>query len=181
MHDILPFDTLDAAQREQAADILRRALAHMSAAYATPEEAREEVARFDGDERIAFAALEAGKVAGWVGAVKVYAHAWELHPLVVDPACQRSGIGTRLCEHLEHVAAQAGVLTLYLGTDDDFGGTTLFGADLFDRTFAKIEALAPVKGHAFTFYRKLGWTVMGVIPDANGRGKPDIMMAKRVA
>jgi len=117
---------------------------------------------------------------GPTGAIKVYDHAWELHPLVVDPDRQRSGIGKQLCKHLEREAAREGVLTLYLGADDDFGGTTLYGADLFDDTFGKIEAIAPAKGHAFTFYQKLGWKVVGVIPDANGKGKPDIMMAKRI-
>lgn len=30
------------------------------------------------------------------------------------------------------------------------------------------------------FYRKLGFTTVGVVPDADGRGKPDILMAKAV-
>ncbi len=31
------------------------------------------------------------------------------------------------------------------------------------------------------FYQKVGYTVVGVVPDANGLGKPDILMAKRIA
>jgi hypothetical protein len=27
----------------------------------------------------------------------------------------------------------------------------------------------------------MGYTIVGVIPDANGLGKPDILMAKRIA
>jgi aminoglycoside 6'-N-acetyltransferase I len=34
--------------------------------------------------------------------------------------------------------------------------------------------------HPFLFYRKLGYTVTGVVPDANGPGKPDILMSKRL-
>jgi aminoglycoside 6'-N-acetyltransferase I len=32
--------------------------------------------------------------------------------------------------------------------------------------------------HPFLFYRKLGYVVTGLMPDANGRGKPDIYMSK---
>ncbi len=32
--------------------------------------------------------------------------------------------------------------------------------------------------HPFLFYRKLGYVVTGVMPDANGRGQPDIYMSK---
>jgi hypothetical protein len=40
--------------------------------------------------------------------------------------------------------------------------------------------LTPVRctsGH----YQKLGFVIVGVMPDANGPGKPDIYMAKRVS
>jgi aminoglycoside 6'-N-acetyltransferase I len=36
------------------------------------------------------------------------------------------------------------------------------------------------RGHPFLFYRKLGYVVTGVMPDANGRGRPDIYMSKRL-
>jgi len=35
--------------------------------------------------------------------------------------------------------------------------------------------------HPYEFYQKLGYVIVGVIPDANGLGKPDILMAKSVA
>ena len=31
------------------------------------------------------------------------------------------------------------------------------------------------------FYLRVGFHIVGVIPDANGFGKPDILMAKRIA
>jgi aminoglycoside 6'-N-acetyltransferase I len=31
------------------------------------------------------------------------------------------------------------------------------------------------------FYQRVGFEIVGVIPDANGPGKPDILMAKRVS
>jgi aminoglycoside 6'-N-acetyltransferase I len=35
--------------------------------------------------------------------------------------------------------------------------------------------------HPYEFYQKLGYVIVGVIPDANGPGKPDILMAKSLA
>jgi aminoglycoside 6'-N-acetyltransferase I len=179
MVEIVAFFELSGAQRAQAADILHRALAHQPSAY-SPEEAVEEVATFDGEERIAFAALETGNVIGWVGVIPSYDHAWELHPLVVDPAHHGKGIGSALIAHLEAFARSQEVFTLYLGTDDDFGGTNLSGIDLFPNPLEKLAAIAPAKGHPFTFYRKHGFSVIGVIPDGNGFGQPDIMMGKRL-
>jgi hypothetical protein len=37
------------------------------------------------------------------------------------------------------------------------------------------------RGHPFEFYQKCGFVIVGVVPDANGYSKPDILMAKRVA
>jgi aminoglycoside 6'-N-acetyltransferase I len=45
----------------------------------------------------------------------------------------------------------------------------------------QIAAIRNLKRHPYEFYHKQGYAIVGVIPDANGLGKPDIMMAKRVA
>lgn len=177
--DILPFQNLSKAQLAQAARILKDAFAHMPSAF---EDVEEEVASFLNDEdRAAYAAVEDGAVLGWIGRIETYSHAWELHPLVVDPPRQRQGIGAALVRDLETRVKAAGVLSLYLGSDDDYGGTNLFGADLFPGVAGKIATIAETGGHPFAFYAKLGYEVVGLIPDANGPGKPDIMMAKRLS
>jgi hypothetical protein len=48
-------------------------------------------------------------------------------------------------------------------------------ATLLVEGFASIRNL---KHHPYEFYQKLGYQIVGVIPDANGPGKPDILMAK---
>lgn len=125
-------------------------------------------------------ALEDGHVRGWIGAIRHSRYQWELHPLVVDPAHQRRGWGRLLVGELETLARNYGAVTLWLGTDDDFGGTNLYGQDLYPDVLAKLQNLTPTRGHPFTFYQRVGFTVTGVFPDVNGLGKHDILMAKRL-
>ena len=117
-----------------------------------------------------------------MGALRSYAHGWEIHPLVVAPDCQRRGVGSALLGRIEAHARGEGVLTLFLGSDDDYGGTTLYGRDLLPDVLgqaATVEVTA--RGHALTFYRRHGYRVVGVLPDVNGPGRPDIFMAKRLS
>ena len=179
--ETIPFDATSLIQREDAAAILVAALAHVPSAWKEMRDAQAEVATFfENPERLAIGAVEEGRLVGWIGAIRHSAHAWELHPLVVNPAHQSRGCGTRLVGALEDAARRAGACTIWLGTDDDFGGTNLFGKDVYPDILEHLRRLAPTEGHPFTFYRRLGYTVVGVIPDADGPGKPDILMAKRI-
>lgn len=47
-------------------------------------------------------------------------------------------------------------------------------------TFGKLTNIQNIGGHPYPFYEKLGYKIVGVFPDANGIGKPDIWMAKRI-
>ena len=179
--EIVAFAATSAAQRESAAAILIAALAHVASAWRDLTEAREEVASFIGNpERLAFAAIDGSHVLGWIGAIRHTEHAWELHPLVVDPVHQRRGCGTRLVRALEAAAREAGIATIWLGTDDDFGGTNLFGCDLYPDVLGRLQHLKPAGGHPYTFYHGLGYAVVGVLPDVDGPGKHDILMARRL-
>ena len=179
---IVGFEALDADQLVQAAAILERAFAHQPAAWPTPEERAEEVRSFlEDDEREAIAALMGERVVGWIGWIESHSHSWELHPLAVDPDWQGRGIGRRLAAELEARAREAGMLSVWLGTDDDFGGTNLFGVDVYPGVLAHAARAKATKGHPVGFYRKLGYEVVGLFPDANGFGKPDVLMAKRIS
>ena len=59
--------------------------------------------------------------------------------------------------------------------------TSLSNTDLYPDVFKHLTQIKNLKRHPYEFYQKLGFTIVGVIPDANGPGKPDIMMAKRVS
>lgn len=153
------------------------------AAWPDMASALEEVRDALGKDHICRVALDdQGNVVGWIGGICEYdGHAWELHPLVVDPKYQGQGIGRALVADLEEQVRQRGGLTIYLGSDDENGMTSLAGTDLFPDPLAHLARIENRRGHPYGFYQKVGYTIVGVIPDANGFGKPDILMAKRVA
>jgi aminoglycoside 6'-N-acetyltransferase I len=180
---IVDFHRLTDDQCKEAADILRAALAYLPSGYDKAGHAEAEVAlcRTDNDWR-GFVSLEGDRVVGWIGAITTYVHGWEIHPLVVGPEHQRRGIGSALLAQLENRARADGVLTLFLGSDDDNRGTTLFGRDLFPDVLAHASTAEPTRrGHALAFYRRHGYQIVGLLPNANGVGRHDILMAKRIS
>ena len=180
--EIVDFAALAPSRHAEAARILREALAHLPSAYNAPGEAEAEVALRSADsDWLGHAALDGERLAGWIGAIRTYSHGWEIHPLVVAPDRQRRGIGSALLLALEARARREGVLTLFLGSDDDYGGTNLFGRDLWPDVVSHVAATeATARGHALTFYRRHGYEIVGLLPDVNGSGRPDIMLAKRL-
>ena len=129
--------------------------------------------------RVALA--EDGTVLGWIGGISQYdGHVWELHPLVVRVSHREQGIGRALVADLEGRVKERGGLTITLGTDDMFDQTTLSGINLFSHVWEHIAHIRNLKHHPYEFYQKLGYVIVGVVPDANGPGKPDILMAKSV-
>jgi len=145
--------------------------------------AREEVLASLAADRISrVLADDSGRVLGWIGGIPSYGgRVWELHPLVVRASHRRQGIGRALVEDLERCAASLGALTLWVGSDDEHGETTLSGTDLYPDIPGAIARIRNLNGHPFEFYLRLGFRIAGVLPDANGFGKPDIFLAKRVA
>ncbi|MFT4039270.1 MAG: GNAT family N-acetyltransferase [Thermomicrobiales bacterium] len=146
------------------------------------EEAREEVRESFGEDHLSLVARDGAQVLGWIGAIHEYDYAWELHPLAVIAEARGRGVGTALVGALEARLRALGALTVYLGSDDDGDtpGTSLWGADLYPDPLAHAAAIEVID-HPVSFYRRHGYTVIGVIPDANGPGKPDILMGKRLA
>ncbi|MDQ3929801.1 MAG: GNAT family N-acetyltransferase [Chloroflexota bacterium] len=155
---------------------------HWPGAWPDVEAALEEVRESLAEGRISRVAVgEGGEVLGWIGGIPEYdGRVWELHPLAVDPAHQRQGIGRALVSDFEEQVKQRGGLTIILGSDDEASMTTLSGVDLYPNVWEHIARIQNLKGHPYEFYQKQGFTITGVVPDANGRGKPDILMSKRV-
>lgn len=168
----------------QAATLLLEGFADTgSVSWQTPEQARLSVQESLQEGRISRIALDgADEVVGWIGGICAYdGHAWELHPLVVRHDCRGQGIGRALVSNLENEVQRRGGTTLYLGTDDENGRTSLGGIDLYPDVLGALRTIQNLRAHPFDFYRKLGFAIVGALPDANGFGKPDIFMAKRVS
>ena len=169
---------------EQAAALLVLAFReHSPEAWPTMESARTEARESLGPGRISRVALDAKRgVVGWVGGIRAYGgKTWELHPLVVHPQHQGQGIGRALVLDLEAQVLSRGGRSIYLGTDDEDGMTSIGRIELYPQVLEHLVGIKNLKRHPYEFYQKMGFAVVGVIPDASGPGKPDIFMAKRIA
>jgi aminoglycoside 6'-N-acetyltransferase I len=175
-----------AAQRTQAAVILHTAMAQFPSGWPTLADAEQELADLsDGAQDPAEGVLLAafgpdGAMLGWIGGQHSYSAVWELHPLAVAPALQRHGVGRALCRALEEHARKHGAATLMLGTDDEQGDTSAAHVDLYADLPAHLRDLHVTGQHPLAFYRKVGYSVIGIVPDANGPGRPDLLLAKRL-
>jgi aminoglycoside 6'-N-acetyltransferase I len=155
---------------------------HEPRGWPTIAAARAEVASVlrDGFAR---AMLDDAVLIGWIGGLPEYeGRVWELHPMVVRRDHRRRGVGRALVAAFEDEARRRGGFTATLGTDDDAAMTSLAGLNLYDdvpRHLAELRDLG--RHHPFLFYRRLGYVVTGVMPDANGPGRPDIFMSKSLA
>jgi len=179
---IVGLDPGDEGMVRQAAVLLVEGFRdHWPDAWPDMDAALEEVRESLGEGRISRVALgEWDTVLGWIGGIPSYGgNVWELHPLVVHTDFRRRGVGRALVADLETCVRGRGGLTLWLGTDDEDAMTTLSGVDLYPNVLEHLANIKNLRGHPYEFYQKLGFSMIGAMPDANGPGKPDIYMAKR--
>jgi pimeloyl-ACP methyl ester carboxylesterase/GNAT superfamily N-acetyltransferase len=170
-------DLVDAAAR-----LLHDAFGGQARGWPDFHSARKEVVESLNDGKISRVALdEPGAVVGWIGSMPSYGgKVWEIHPLVVAAASRRHGVGRALVQDLEEIVRRKGAVTLWAGSDDEDCETSLGGVDLYADIPAAIRGVQNLSAHPYEFYLRLGFTIVGVMPDANGLGKPDIFLAKRV-
>lgn len=168
--------------RQTATLLVREFAADFPTAWPTYDDAWAEVVAFFTPERVARVALDStDQVIGWIGGLPRYkGRAWELHPLVVRSDRQGRGIGRALVADLEERVRERGAFTLWLGSDDENCRTSLGGIDLYPNVLEHALRIRNLRGHPYEFYQRLGFVIVGVMPDVNGPGKPDIYMAKRV-
>ena len=181
--DIMSLQPADEGLIQQAAQLLLDAFReHWPDAWPTLEEGLQEVHEMLETGRICRVAVDQqGNLLGIIGGIPQYdGHVWELHPLAVQPHMQGKGVGRALVEDFEEQVHLKGGLTITLGSDDEDNMTSLSEVDLYENLWEKVQDIRNLKKHPFEFYQKLGYVITGVVIDANGIGKPDILMSKRV-
>jgi aminoglycoside 6'-N-acetyltransferase I len=167
---------------EQAAALLRDAFRNRTQDWQDLDSARQEVLASLAPDRISRVLVDdSGRVLGWIGGIPNYGgNVWELHPIVVAESHRRRGLGRALVQDLERLVESRGALTLWAGSDDENHETSLSGVDLYPDIPGAIRNIRNLRGHPYEFYLRLGFRIAGVVPDANGPGKPDILLAKRL-
>jgi len=141
----------------------------------------KEVIECMADEMIMVSAVMDDELAGWTGARPQYdGNVWELHPMVVDEKYRGRGIGRKLVESLEDEIKKLGGLTIYCGSDDEDFKTSLSEPDIYTGLWDRIKNVENYDRHPYEFYKKCGFQIIGVMPDANGRRRPDIILGKRI-
>lgn len=178
--NIINMTKVSKTQIMQAAQILTDSL---PIGWPTLQDAIDEIKERLIPENTLLVAVENEIVIGWGGILApVYnGNVFELHPLAVRSDKRNQGVGRAIVTALEDEARRQGGLTIHLGADDEIGdGETSFAnVDLYDDLSGKIMNFSPGT-HQSGFYLKLGYKIIGVMPDANGVGKPDIYFGKRL-
>jgi len=174
---IIDFKHLNEVQILQAAQILTESISN---GWSTIQDALDEIKKLQPKSTL-LCVMEDDDVIGWGGilAPTYSGNVFELHPLVVRKDKRKQGIGRAIVSALEDEAKNQGGLTIYLGADDEDGETSLANVDLYDNLSDRIKDFGSGV-HQSGFYLKLGYKIIGVIPDANGIGKPDIYLGKRL-
>lgn len=132
---------------DQIAHILVEAFARFSPTWLpTLDDAFSEVEEsFEPGRRSRVLVNEHDEVLGWVSAFEDE-HCWEIHPLVVNPANQHEGLGTRLVDDICALARESGAVSAWLGTSDETGDTSLTGQDLYADPLTPLQTLTANPG-----------------------------------
>ena len=145
--------------------------------------ATQELQRASEEGVLTSVATDGGRPRGWISAKSRGYGSWEIHPLLVDPAASGRGYGKILVEDIERQIRSHGGISVFLSTSDATNSTNLSDFDLYANPLEALRNISvrdSAHGHAYRFWQRVGFTVVGVIPDAEGLGVPSIHLAKKL-
>jgi|TARA_Y100000294_G_C8522107_1_gene323331 aminoglycoside 6'-N-acetyltransferase I len=90
------------------------------------------------------------------------------------------GFGRKLVEDLSSLAKSSGAVSIWAGTSDETDATSFSRYDLYKNMVEAVQNISAPPHHPIYFWLKMGFSIVGVIPDEEGLGKPSIHFAKRL-
>jgi len=145
------------------------------------QKAIETVNECTSGENIAIGIKINEQLIGWMGLIPMYEKTWEIHPMVIKHEYQKKGYGKILIDEMEKAAREKGIIGIVAGSDDETNKTSLSEKELTgENLFEEINKIKNYKNHPFEFYIKCGFSIVGIIPNANGPNKPDIWLWKDI-
>jgi aminoglycoside 6'-N-acetyltransferase I len=146
----------------------------------TMNECREEVLESLDPDRVSRVLVDGKQnVLGWIGAIPDE-NVWEIHPIAVAPTAQRKGYGDLLVNDIAELARSGGAVAIWAGTSDETNATSLSRADLYKDPLGAVQNITAKPNHPIHFWQKAGFTLVGIMPDEEGLGKPGIHFARRI-
>lgn len=134
---------------------------------------------FNVDRRSRVMLNEDGQPVGWIGAI-IDDDSWEIHPIAVSPDHQGRGVGKMLVADIEDLARSTGAVSVWAGTSDETNSTSFSRIDLYNELTRAFENIEAPDDHPIKFWLKIGYSLVGVMPDDEGLGQPSIHFAKRL-
>tara|TARA_R110002072_G_scaffold89232_3_gene199858 strand:+ start:38361 stop:38930 length:570 start_codon:yes stop_codon:yes gene_type:complete len=134
---------------------------------------------FDSGRRSRVLLDDDGQLLGWIGAIEDD-YAWEIHPIVVSLTGRRKGYGKLLVNDIINLARAAGAVSIWAGTGDETHSTSFSTIDLYQHAGEAIQAFEAPGDHPVTFWSGIGFSVVGVLPDGEGLGKPEVHFSLRI-
>jgi aminoglycoside 6'-N-acetyltransferase I len=133
------------------------------------------------DENISIGIKVNNQLIGWAGLMPMYKNTWELHPMAILPKFQGKSYGKILLNEIEKIAQKKGIIGIFVGSDDETNKTSLSEVEITkDNIFEEIKRIKNYENHPYEFYMRCGYSIIGIIPNANGSKKPDILLWKDI-
>lgn len=149
------------------------------------EETVRAVSEWFGQRRAHVTAYDDGSLVGYATAAPMDGFdIWRMDWMAVAPEYRGRGLGVAVLRRLEQHAHSEGARTFLTSVGDDgaMASTSLWGKNLFEPdVLHHLGQLQELRPYALGFYRHAGYSVVGVLPDANGPGMPEILLARSLA
>lgn len=189
--EVRDFNAVDELQVQEGAALIQESMREFSSAWPTFDASLGELldaARRE--EGILLAAVSpAQRLCGMLsGAPEYVGQVLRVDLVAVTAEFQRRGVGRMLMQSLAEIGRNRGYHSLLARVPDEAGRTPLAGVELYPSPLAHLQALKenlsgrnPALDHPVSFFLRLGFHLCGVVPDAHGCGRPEILLSRRIA